>query len=121
MSSAAFAANECGKCDTAKAAKPACTKASCDDTSKPAKSAGTCSATKVAVASKSGKACGAKGTGYAKFKVFVDGNYMFYGCQGSATKARKEMMPVAFKVGQVQKVAGKVAMPKNQQLMAIAR
>ncbi|MBN9501978.1 MAG: hypothetical protein BGO01_10090 [Armatimonadetes bacterium 55-13] len=53
--------------------------------------------------------CNAKGE-IAKFKVFVAGSgYKFFGCEDSAAQGRKELMASGVKVGQVQKVLGKVA------------
>jgi hypothetical protein len=43
----------------------------------------------------------------AKFKVFVrDHGYQFFGCQGSATKGRQELVATGAKVGPVQRVTG---------------
>lgn len=54
--------------------------------------------------------CNAKGEA-AKFKVFVAGEgYKYFGCEGSAGKGRKELIASGKKVGNVQKVNGKVAM-----------
>lgn len=47
--------------------------------------------------------CNAKGEP-AKFKVFVAGHgYKFFGCEGSATKERAELVAKKVKVGPIQK------------------
>lgn len=54
--------------------------------------------------------CNAKGE-MAKYKVYVaEAGYKYFGCEGSASKGRKELMAKGHKVGNVQKVNGKVAM-----------
>lgn len=53
-------------------------------------------------------------TGYAKYKVYVDGKYYYYGCEESAGAARTKWVAKAFHVGTVQKVVGKVRIPANQ-------
>jgi hypothetical protein len=80
-----------------------------------------CKSTAAKPMAKGGKGCCNETGALAKFKIFVDGQYMYYGCEGSANKARKEMMPVAFRVGAVQKVSGKVMIPKNQSLVALVK
>ena len=60
--------------------------------------------------------CNAPGQ-LAKFKVFVDGKWMFYGCKEMASKGRQELLTMAFKVGQVLPVSGKVQIPTNQSLL----
>lgn len=60
------------------------------------------------VAKGEGDCCNAKGA-VAKFKVFVAGQgYKYFGCEGSAAEGRKDLMAKGAKVGQVQKVAGKI-------------
>ncbi|HRJ26368.1 MAG TPA: hypothetical protein PLO61_02515 [Fimbriimonadaceae bacterium] len=53
--------------------------------------------------------CNAKGE-LAKFKVFANGQYQFFGCQGSATKGRTEMIAKGVRAGKVQKVTSRVLM-----------
>lgn len=54
--------------------------------------------------------CNAKGA-LARFKVWADGTYHFFGCQGSASKARLDLARQgALVVGRVQPVVGRVAM-----------
>lgn len=60
--------------------------------------------------------CNAPGK-LAKFKVFADGKWMFYGCKEMAAKGRQELLTMAFKVGQVLPVTGKVQIPANQSLI----
>lgn len=50
--------------------------------------------------------CNAK-TAAAKFKVFANGAYQFFGCADSAAKARKEMLQKGLIVGKVQPVRTK--------------
>ena len=47
--------------------------------------------------------CNEVGT-VAKFKVYADGKYHFFGCKDSAAEARKELAAKGFAVGDVQKV-----------------
>lgn len=47
--------------------------------------------------------CNEVGT-VAKFKVYADGKYHFFGCKDSAAEARKELAQKGFAVGNVQKV-----------------
>jgi hypothetical protein len=52
--------------------------------------------------------CNAKGQP-ARFKVYVAGSgYQFFGCEGSAGKARQALLKSGAKVGKVQKVSSKV-------------
>lgn len=51
--------------------------------------------------------CNEKGA-LAKFKVYLSGGYKFFGCEGSAKKAREEMLSKGLKPGPVQKVTSKV-------------
>jgi len=108
-----------------KAAKPVAKAAgagSCAVKAKTVAKTESCCASKAAKpVAKAGKGCCNAAGEFAKYKVFVDGQYMFYGCQGSAGKARTEMVAVAFNVGKIQIVTGKVMIPKNQQLVALAR
>jgi hypothetical protein len=54
--------------------------------------------------------CNAKGE-LAKFKVWVGDKYAYFGCEGSAKKARNELMKKGMaNIGPVQKVKGKVAL-----------
>lgn len=55
-----------------------------------------------------GDCCNAKGQ-LAKFKVFAEGKYHFFGCEGSAKKGRADLVAQGYVgVGEVQKVKGKV-------------
>lgn len=47
--------------------------------------------------------CNEKGTA-AKFKVYADGKYYFYGCKDSAAQGRKDLLSKGFAVGDIQKV-----------------
>jgi hypothetical protein len=60
-----------------------------------------------AVAKGDAGCCNAKGKD-AKFKVFVAGSYQYFGCEGSASKARSEMVGKGQRVGRVQPVTGRV-------------
>ncbi len=53
--------------------------------------------------------CSEKGTP-AKFKVFANGKYKYFGCADSAAKARKEMLAQGSRPGKVQKVRTRVLM-----------
>lgn len=55
-----------------------------------------------------GSCCNAKGQ-TAKFKVWTEAGYKFFGCEGSAAKGRDELIAKGLIVGQVQPVVGKVA------------
>ena len=91
------AAHKCdGKCEETKTTKLANGKDACCK-STPAKP--------IAVGEKG--CCNAAGE-LAKFKLMVNGNYKYYGCEGSAGKARKDLASKGAKVGKVQPVSGKV-------------
>ena len=47
--------------------------------------------------------CNEVGT-VAKFKVYADGKYFFFGCKDSAAMGRKDLMQKGFAVGDIQKV-----------------
>ncbi len=96
----ACCADKAGKVEVKMAGKEAC-----------------CTSTAKAPKAKGEKGCCNAPGEMAKFKVFADGKWMFYGCKGSAEMGRKELMTMAFKVGQIMPVTGKVMMPSNQSLI----
>lgn len=68
-----------------------------------------CTSTEAKVVAKEEKGCCNAPGEAAKYKVFVAGvGYKFYGCPDSAAQGRKMLMAKHTKVGEVQKVAGKV-------------
>lgn len=67
-----------------------------------------CKSTAAKPIAKGDKGCCNAKDALAKFKVFVDGEWKFYGCQGSATKGRAEWVTKAFNVGKVQPVTSRV-------------
>ncbi len=76
-----------------------------------------CQSTNAKPVAKAGAGCCNEAGKPAKFKVFADGKWMFFGCKTSAEKGRSDLLKMAFKVGTVQTVTGKVMMPKNQSLI----
>ncbi len=96
----ACCADKAGKVEVKMAGKDAC-----------------CTSTAKAPKAKGAKGCCNAPGEMAKFKVFADGKWMFYGCKGSAEMGRKQLMTMAFKVGQIMPVTGKVMMPANQSLI----
>lgn len=105
----------------AKAEGGACckSKAAAVATTAPAKAEGgaCCKSTAAKPIAKGAKGCCNEVGALAKFKVFADGKWMFYGCRGSAEKGRRELLTMAFRVGQVQPVTGQVRIPRNQSLL----
>lgn len=95
---------DCTMCEAGKAAKPA-------------KAEACCASGDHKMVMKGGEGCCNAPGQFAKFKIFVDGKYMYYGCKDSAMMAHKELKTMAFKVGSVQPVSGKVRIPKNQSLI----
>ena len=64
-----------------------------------------CKSTATHAMAKGDKGCCNEAGQTAKFKVFVAGNgYKFFGCEGSATKGRKDLLAKRLKVGSVQQV-----------------
>lgn len=69
-----------------------------------------CKSTAAKPIAKGDKGCCNETGQAAKFKVFVAGaGYKFFGCEGSATKGRKELLAKGAKVGNIQKVTAKTS------------
>lgn len=76
-----------------------------------------CTSTAKAPVAKAGKGC-CNATGeMAKYKVFADGKWMFFGCKDSAEKGRRDLTTMAFKVGKVMPVTSMIRIPANQSLI----
>lgn len=69
-----------------------------------------CKSTAEKVVAKGGTGCCSEKGALAKFKVFANGTYKYFGCADSAAQARKEMLAHGTRPGKVQKVRGRVLM-----------
>lgn len=63
-----------------------------------------CKSTATKAVAKGGDGCCNNVKAKAKFKIYANGKYHFYGCKGSATMARNQMMEMGVKPGKVQTV-----------------
>lgn len=95
----AYAKEDCGGCASKEVKAEAKATESC------------CKSTAANPIAKGEKGCCNEKGALAKFKVWADGTYHFFGCQGSASKARIDLARQgALVVGRVQPVVGRVAM-----------
>lgn len=67
-----------------------------------------CQSTNGKAIAKAGSGCCNEKGQLAKFKVFVSGNYQFFGCENSAKQARMDLIAQGKKVGKIQQVRGRV-------------
>ena len=117
------AAEGCCKSKAAKVQAKAegCESGACGDKAVQAKAVdgkeACCKSTAAKPIAKGSKGCCNETGAPAKFKVFADGKWMFYGCRGSAEKGRRELLTMAFRVGQVLPVTGNARIPRNQSLL----
>ncbi|HRF59609.1 MAG TPA: hypothetical protein PLH94_06795 [Fimbriimonadaceae bacterium] len=63
-----------------------------------------CKSTTTKMIAKGGEGCCNNIKAKAKFKVYANGKYQFFGCKGSATMARNQMVAMGVKAGKIQPV-----------------